>query len=366
MNFTFKLTKALTLSSGESSPSSVDPVLVRASVEQHAIAKVTKENELILATLKWQGQVKEFEIGVFGLAKKCLKDYEEARTSHLKDILQSCAATGKHATLIAPDAEWKYFETLHHLLPTSIVPADLTKLDYPGRDAAETQPLKQGSLERKKRFVPNWKKAFFLLSPSGYLYEYTSPSAPLDKPHIAFFLPNCQIGPIEKHELIQGETSSVPRSPGAEKIKSASEAIKAAAELRDAPVEVPAYKFLLEGRRVVSGTIGIGHSELARFLRASSREEIQEWWDAISKFTKIPGTNTNHSPIKLFKRSASATVVEPQHPAEALEGDGAASDDEAFDEARTQPVETPDVTTTPALKAPADKGLLSKVRLFIH
>lgn len=61
------------------SPSSVDPFIVRASVEQHALAKVKKENELVSVTLKWQAHVKEFEDGAFDLIKLCLKKWGEAR-----------------------------------------------------------------------------------------------------------------------------------------------------------------------------------------------------------------------------------------------------------------------------------------------
>lgn len=166
-------------------------------------------------------------------------------------------------------------------------------------------PTKTGFLERKKRFVQSWKKgassfplqtsiltadvrlpAYFVLTPSGHLHEYSSPKDPLDRPHISLFLPNCTIGAIVEHELLQGETVTSPRSPATEPVRSPAEAIKAAAESRDAPVEVPSFKFVLEGRRTINGSIGVGHSELARVLRATTKEELQGWREEISKVSR--------------------------------------------------------------------------------
>ncbi|KAK4697374.1 hypothetical protein P7C70_g8224, partial [Phenoliferia sp. Uapishka_3] len=351
-----QLSKALSLNAD--SPNSIDPFVVRASVEQYAKAKATKENELVAITLKWQAQVQEFEVGCFGLLTKCLKMWEDARTQYLTANLQRCSATGVKASALAPDVEWKHFESLNLLLPATMKTHDLTTLVYPGCDDERTRSIKGGSLERKKKFgKPHWKEAYFIVTPSGHLHEYASSDSPLDKPHISLYLPHCTVGPIMDHELVQGETSSsaAAKPPPTTQVKSAAEAIRAATEGYDTPIDVPdvtAYKFLLEGRRA-----GHGLGEMSRFLRSSSKEELQGWLDVILKFIKAP--TATPSP-KQPKRTRAATV---ERTSEEIDGDGAPSDDEAFAEAREKSsIDSKEKTAPSTSPKSNEKGLLAKAR----
>lgn len=164
-----------------------------------------------------------------------------------------------------------------------------------------------------------------------------------------------------------GEALVIPTPPSPstptpiETVPTASAAFKAT-QLKPLPAGQAAptvpYKFYLEGRRAIHGSIGVGHSELSRILRSNSKEEIQTWWDEISKVRvafqphsgflspsvsadmdiqkKFTKAETPHN--KFFRRPSA--VTEQGGRSEALDAEGGKSDDEAFDEARTK-VEEP-------------------------
>jgi hypothetical protein len=58
-------------------------------------------------------------------------------------------------------AEWKHFANLNHLIPPSTPARDLNLITYPHRDDPSTKPIKEGLLERKKRFTKSWKEGAF-------------------------------------------------------------------------------------------------------------------------------------------------------------------------------------------------------------
>lgn len=64
--------------------------------------------------------------------------------------------------------EWKHFETLNHLIPSTTPTRDLDLIEYPNRSDPATLPIKEGVLERKKRFVKNWTSGPSLPNPPAH------------------------------------------------------------------------------------------------------------------------------------------------------------------------------------------------------
>ena len=59
---------------------------------------------------------------------------------------------------------------------------------------ASTQPLREGYLERKKRFTKKYTESYYVLTPSGYLHERRSPNAAdTTAPGFSLFLPECSL-----------------------------------------------------------------------------------------------------------------------------------------------------------------------------
>lgn len=45
---------------------------------------------------------------------------------------------------------------------------------FPGLNHSSTKSIKEGHLERKKRFTKSYKEGYYVLTPSGYLHERKS------------------------------------------------------------------------------------------------------------------------------------------------------------------------------------------------
>ncbi|GAA5999014.1 uncharacterized protein JCM10292_003257 [Rhodotorula paludigena] len=245
-------------------PATSDPLIVRANAEVQMRQQVAKENELVRLTILWQNKAKQFEIEIFDKVKTCVKLWEEESLKLNLAVSQRASELGKLVDSVPSSREWDYFATLNYLLPSDTPIRNPDLVDYPERDHPSTKPVKEGMLERKKRFVKNWKEAYFVLSASGYLHEYASSTTPLSSPSISLFLPNCTVSALSPPE---SGTSS--RFGGSK--------------------EKPAL-FTIEGRKSSSGsgggTLKMKHREIGRNYRARSYAEAQEWWNEIEKFTK--------------------------------------------------------------------------------
>ncbi|GAA5906119.1 hypothetical protein JCM5296_001052 [Sporobolomyces johnsonii] len=241
-------------------PASSDPFIVRSTAELQMRHQVAQENELLRLTVLWQAKTKKFEEEVFGKIKDGWKKWEEANVAIGSTGLERRSGLSKRIEEIPVDAEWRHFETLNHIIPADTPARNLDLLDYPNRDHAATRPVKEGVMERKKRFVKNWKEAYFVLTPSGYLHEYASSSTPFSQPHISLFLPNCTVHPLP---------AATPTSNGKER----------------------GAKFTIEGRKsagagTLHGTLKMKHKELGRSYRCRSWEEAKGWRVEIEKLSK--------------------------------------------------------------------------------
>jgi hypothetical protein len=155
---------------------------------------------------------------------------------------------------LMPDREWISFAARSdHLLDPETPLRNPDLIDYPGKNDPSVTPVWTGMLERKKRFTKSYKEGFYVLTPAGYLHEYSS-SDPTTATHPVWslFLPACTLGP--------------PSSAATAK----------------------SHKFHIEGRKdgtsafgKTPGGRGLFHSasETAFTFRARSHEEMMEVWN---------------------------------------------------------------------------------------
>jgi hypothetical protein len=104
-------------------------------------------------------------------------------------------------------------------------------------------------LERKKRFTRAYREYYFVLTPAGYLHEYsTSDPYVRSTPQFSLFLPACTLGP---------PSSATSKS----------------------------HKFHIEGKKDASGMQRsgscLGRSAHAYTFRARSHDEMMEWWNDV-------------------------------------------------------------------------------------
>lgn len=138
-------------------------------------------------------------------------------------------------------------------------------ITFPGHQHASTIPIKEGILERKKRWTKTYKEATYVLSASGYLHERrATDDANAAKPQFSLFLPECSLG--------------TPAGPNDKSHKFHVEGNKA-------------IKSSFEGKMKTS--LRFGGKEIAYSFRARTHSEMLGWWtemDKLSRDTKSSGS----------------------------------------------------------------------------
>ncbi|KAK4705642.1 hypothetical protein P7C70_g549, partial [Phenoliferia sp. Uapishka_3] len=331
-------------------PSHEDPFVVRSHAESQMREQVTRENELLKAALLWQEKTKELEISVWTEVTRCWAVWEEAHAKMLLSTQTRSSELHETVTTVQPETEWNHFETLNYLIPPSTPARDLSLITFPGQEDPATLPIKQGVLERKKRFVRNWKEAYFVLTPSGYLHEYRSSSSPLATPYLSLHLPHATLGPMPSPGTSKGGRMKEP-------------------------------KFIIQGREAekggvigsVRGSMKLQKSDLERVYRGKSWEAVSEWWVAIEKFTKSYAGTTAKVLADIQGPGPTAVQSAGMVPVGIVEGDELSdeeiedgSSEEEFSDARTGPVlatvseAKPGYTTTPGVVSGAERDVKLK------
>ena len=207
-------------------------------------SQIVKENELLKAVLGWQDKTEAFEKDVFGKVNALWKTYEAAHSNMLLENQQRSVFLSANVDSTEPQAEWAHFATLNHLIPQETQPKTLESVLYPHKDDPLTIPLKQGLLDRQKKFIRTWQTgAYWVLTPSGNLHSYQDSSAPLSKPNLSIPLSACSLGPLPSPEAdAKGKTAEPAFT-----------------------LETP------DGKQV---------------LRAKSWEELESWHHQLEKFTQ--------------------------------------------------------------------------------
>jgi hypothetical protein len=165
---------------------------------------------------------------------------------------------GENMASLAPDREWISFSARSdHLLDPETPLRNPEHIEYPSKEDPSVIAVHTGHLERKKRFTRTYRESYFVLTPSGFLHEYSSSdphSAGSASPMFSLFLPMCILGP-------------------------------------PSPASAKSHKFHIEGRKDWTGTTKsnsltsrislTGRSQHAWSFRTRSREDMMEWWNDI-------------------------------------------------------------------------------------
>lgn len=146
-----------------------DPYIVDRAARKTLEAQATEENDLHQATAIWQQKAGEFEQHILQQIKTAWVAFMEwqTRTTPLVVRVSLCSVgvcslmeQGKEwATLTkrieaAPtDAEWARYLQIHSQLDPNAPLRNVKDIDFPGRDDELSAPVREGGLQRKKRFT---------------------------------------------------------------------------------------------------------------------------------------------------------------------------------------------------------------------
>ena len=224
--------------------------------------QVLEENLLQKSIVMMQQNSAHFEEGIVRSIQSAWQTFDEwqSRASAAsQDIFRSLST---HLASLAPNREWIQFSARSdHLLEPDTPLRDPELISYPLKNDPSVFPVHTGHMERKKRFTRAYAECYFVLTPAGFLHEFSTadPNTPGGLvPSFSLFLPSCTLGPVspphsKNHKFhIEGRKDGL----GTTKSKSGS------------------FKGLL-GRGGGDG----GHK--AWSFRLRSREDMLEWWNDI-------------------------------------------------------------------------------------
>ncbi|GAA5992591.1 hypothetical protein JCM5350_003663, partial [Sporobolomyces pararoseus] len=156
-----------------------DPYLSHHLVENQLKKQVHKENDLQAALIRFQQQQASFEEGIAKSIQSACKLYEDARKTHVEELNEVHATIASALQRVDPKAEWEHYisQESTSLIDPNTPSRSIAAITFPGMNHASTQPLREGYLERKKRFTKKYTESYYVLTPSGYLHERRSPNA---------------------------------------------------------------------------------------------------------------------------------------------------------------------------------------------
>jgi hypothetical protein len=231
-----------------------DPYVANTAVTRQLQKQVHEENLLQKSIIIMQQNSAHFEEGIVRSLQSAWQTFDEWQSRASISTQDTFRGLSTHIASLAPDREWISFSARSdHLLHPDTPLRDPQNIHYPSKDDPSVIPVHTGLLERKKRFTRSYRESYFVLTPAGFLHEYST-SDPTNNggqtPMFSLFLPACTLGP---------PSSSSARS----------------------------HKFHIEGRKDGTGTTKTGSFKVLRSgqhawsFRARSREDMMEWWNDV-------------------------------------------------------------------------------------
>lgn len=239
-----------------------DPYVANQAVARQLQRQVLEENLLQKSLIMMQQNSAHFEEGIVRSIQSAWQTFDEwqSRASVAsQDIFRSLSTS---LTSLTPDREWIQFAARSdHLVDPETPLRDPELVTYPLKEDPSVLAVHSGHMERKKRFTRAYSECYFVLTPAGFLHEFSTsdPNSPSGLvPTFSLFLPSCTLGPVssphsKNHKFhIEGRKDGL----GTTKSKSGS------------------FKGLL-------GRGGGDGGQKAWSFRLRSREDMLEWWNDI-------------------------------------------------------------------------------------
>lgn len=229
-----------------------DPYILKRGINHRLNKQVTEENNHRNDILAIQESFQQFEAHILQTAQFAMEQFFQFVGGQLDRQRAMYADILSAAQRIPPDFEWVNFCVRNDatLVNPDSPPRSLESITFPNMDHRSTQPLIEGSLERRSRAViKGYSTGYYVVTPARYLHEFKSDDdfQKDPSPELSLYLPDCVVGAID------------------------------------------GVKFSVKGKDVSSGKVGNAfHTNTELSFKAHSPNDAEKWWSVIKDASRGP------------------------------------------------------------------------------
>lgn len=187
-------------SSGGKVPPAEDPYVIQRGIYYRLNKQVIEENNIRQDLISIQNNFAAFERHIIEVIQQAMASFNQfvgGQAQRDQSMYADMIATVQR---IPPDFEWKGFVNRngHLLVNPNDPPRKVDNIAFPNQNHKATQPLIEGTLERKSRNVlsTGYSTGYYVVTPSGYLHEFKDNDNfrkdPV--PELSIYLPDAVVG----------------------------------------------------------------------------------------------------------------------------------------------------------------------------
>jgi hypothetical protein len=186
-------------SSGGKIPPAEDPYVIQRGVYHRLNKQVLEENNNRQDLISVQNNFAAFEHHIIEVIQQAMASFNQFVGGQAQRDQSMYADMLATAQRIPPDFEWKGFVNRNGnlLINPNDAPRSVDNISFPNQNHEATQPLVEGTLERKSRNVlAGYSTGYYVVTPSAFLHEFKDNDNfrkdPV--PELSIYLPDAIVG----------------------------------------------------------------------------------------------------------------------------------------------------------------------------
>lgn len=299
-----------------------DPYVLKRGINHRLNKQVTEENNQRTDILAVQNSFQQFEAHVLQALQTAMDQFFQIVGGQLDRQRAMYADILANMQRIPADFEWVNFVMRNDqvLINPDSPPRTFESITFPNMDHKSTQPLIEGSLERRSRaLIKGYSTGYYVVTPARYLHEFKDdddfrrdPS-----PELSLYLPDCIVGAID------------------------------------------GVKFNVKGKDVSGGNVGRAfHTTTELSFKAHTPDDAEKWWSVIKDSTRGPSHNTS-SPVSPIASATPSRTTSTSLPPTYAEKEQAAEPSAVTEKAGSSETPATGAGTTPATTDTKDQAAAS-------
>lgn len=175
-----------------------DPYVVHKGVIHRLNKQIGEENNTRSDMLTVQSNFSQFEAHVMQTFQQGFGHFMQATSTQLDSQKSMYMQMVQKAQSVNPLFEWNGFVKRKNdvLIDPNAPPRSIENATFPNQGHSTTQPLIQGSLERKSGVLRKFEAGFYAVTQARFLHEFKTDDNLTNepKPETSLYLPDCTMG----------------------------------------------------------------------------------------------------------------------------------------------------------------------------